>query len=79
MLRKTSEPKPASANGFVLAIDGYWVYATWPAPFFVLSRSERQDGTPEEPGLIHCEDLDHAKLHAPSGLILDAQFLAINR
>jgi hypothetical protein len=61
-----------SANGFALRVDGYTLTASWPAPFFALCRSVGPDDTPDEPLLIHCDSLDHAR--AKRGTVLNADF-----
>jgi hypothetical protein len=48
-----------SANGYKLEVNGHTLVAYWRAPFFVLE-IDREDRD-EEPLLIHCEDIDHAR------------------
>jgi hypothetical protein len=69
-----------SANGYKLEVNGHTLVAYWPAPFFVLEIDpEDRD---EEPLLIHCEDIDHARsiYRCCSGetYMLDANFERIN-
>ncbi len=66
-----------SANGYKLVDDqGREHVAYWPAPYFVFVGSDEPDEAPL--GLIHCDDLDHARAVARhGGTILDAAFVAL--
>ena len=48
-----------SANGYKLIVNGHTLVAYWPAPYFVLAIDSEDHS--EEPLLIHCEDLEHAR------------------
>ncbi len=62
-----------SANGYALEVQGHTLVASWPAPYFVLVCDYADD--PSDPMLIHCDDLEHAQMHARlGGTLLDAKF-----
>lgn len=69
-----------SANGYILKYEnqfGSWDYrAYWPAPYFVFV-DEMESAEDAEPlGLIHCDDLDHARsLLRHGGTLLDSEFI----
>lgn len=60
-----------SANGYLLEVQGYTLRSYWPAPFYALCLREGPDG-PDEPLLIHCDSLEHAR--GKRGIVLDADF-----
>jgi hypothetical protein len=61
-----------SANGYLLDVNGRTLRASWPAPYFVLVVDSEE---PDDPMLIHCDDIAHARgIARHGGTILTADF-----